>query len=177
MEMDLVGVCAPDLATFELYCDRVAVAVGRLSVRVFGMAPEPGTALAHHLGRALQFTNVLRDLDEDAAMGRLYLPREYLEEAGIATRTPREAVAAPQVEAVCRRLASTAQAHFAEARRILASRPAGKLAAPRLMGAVYATLLRRMQERGWAPPRTRARLAKGELAWILIRAGLLGASG
>jgi phytoene synthase len=69
---------APDWATLDLYCDRVASAVGRLSVRIFGLAEEPGEALAHHLGRALQLTNILRDLDEDAAIGRLYLPCEAL---------------------------------------------------------------------------------------------------
>ncbi len=68
----------------DLYCDRVASAVGRLSVRIFGMDETNGLALSHHLGRALQMTNILRDIDEDAAMGRLYLPREALAEAGIA---------------------------------------------------------------------------------------------
>src|SRR5208282_1445128 len=82
MEMDVVAdIRAPDRATLDLYCDRVACAVGRLSVRVFGMQPDAGIALAHHLGRALQLTNVLRDLDEDAALGRLYLPREALQAA------------------------------------------------------------------------------------------------
>ena len=79
MEMDAVAdIRAPDCATLDLYCDRVASAVGRLSVRIFGMDEEAGIALAHHLGRALQLTNILRDLDEDAAIGRLYLPREAL---------------------------------------------------------------------------------------------------
>ncbi|MDE2364269.1 MAG: squalene/phytoene synthase family protein, partial [Hyphomicrobiales bacterium] len=67
MEMDLQGpVVAPDAATLDLYCDRVASAVGRLSVRIFGLAEQAGVELAHHLGRALQLTNILRDLDEDA---------------------------------------------------------------------------------------------------------------
>jgi len=77
MEMDVPqDIRAPDLATLDLYCDRVASAVGRLSVRVFGLPQEDGILLAHHLGRALQLTNILRDIDEDAALGRLYLPRE-----------------------------------------------------------------------------------------------------
>ena len=64
MEMDVrADIRAPDHATLDLYCDRVACAVGRLSVRVFGMPREAGLALAHHLGRALQLTNILRDLD------------------------------------------------------------------------------------------------------------------
>ena len=64
MDMDVVGdIRAPDGATLDLYCDRVASAVGRLSVRVFGLAEADGILLAHHLGRALQMTNILRDLD------------------------------------------------------------------------------------------------------------------
>ena len=89
MEMDVVStIRAPDLATLDLYCDRVASAVGRLSVRVFRMEKQAGIALAYHLGRALQLTNILRDLDEDAAVGRLYLPKEALLEANITTSDP-----------------------------------------------------------------------------------------
>ena len=86
MEMDVertVGAGATDWATLDLYCDRVASAVGRLSVRVFGMGEADGIALSHHLGRALQLTNILRDLDEDAEIDRLYLPLEALHHAGI----------------------------------------------------------------------------------------------
>ena len=76
MAMDAVeDIRAPDEATLDLYCDRVASAVGRLSVRIFGIMGPNGIDLAHHLGRALQKTNILRDLEEDAEMGRLYLPR------------------------------------------------------------------------------------------------------
>src|SRR5262245_2544533 len=89
MEMDVVAdIRAPDEATLDVYCDRVASAVGRLSVRVFGMGHQDGLALAHHLGRALQLTNILRDLDEDAMFGRLYLPREELQAAGIIATDP-----------------------------------------------------------------------------------------
>jgi phytoene synthase len=174
MQMDLEGIVRPDLATLYLYCDRVAVAVGRLSVKVFGMPAAEGEALSHHLGRALQLTNVLRDLDEDADMGRLYLPDELLTEAGIATRDPHAAINAPGVEHVCRTLCETALAHFAEANRIMAAKPPGRLAAPRLMEAAYAGLLRRMQARGWAPPRTRVRTNKAALLWLLVRQGLFG---
>ena len=88
MAMDVdADICWPDYATLDLYCDRVASAVGRLSVRVFGMEATPGGELAHHLGRALQLTNSLRDIDEDAAIGRVYLPREAVEAAGIVHRT------------------------------------------------------------------------------------------
>ena len=82
MQMDVDrDIRAPDMAELDLYCDRVASAVGRLSVRIFGMEHDPGLKLAHHLGRALQLTNILRDLDEDAEIGRLYLPGDLLRAA------------------------------------------------------------------------------------------------
>src|SRR5215212_2416958 len=102
MEMDaLEDIRAPNFAMLDLYCDRVASAVGRLSVRVFGLERETGKLLAHHLGRALQLTNILRDLDEDASIGRLYLPREALDDAGIAMRDPSSALADGRIERAC----------------------------------------------------------------------------
>ena len=59
-------------------------------MRVFGLREEDGIVLAHHLGRALQLTNILRDIDEDAGLGRLYLPREGLLLAGITSDDPAE---------------------------------------------------------------------------------------
>jgi phytoene synthase len=175
MEMDVArDIRAPDLATLDLYCERVASAVGRLSIKIFGMDEEPGFTLAHHLGRALQLTNVLRDLDEDAAIGRLYLPREYLAAAGIATDDPHAALAHPGIDDVCRKVAQSAQAHYREAARILSEHPRGRLRTPRLMGAVYSAILSRMEKQGWAPPRTRVSIGKGELLLIVLRHGLAG---
>src|SRR3982750_2036618 len=102
MEMDVPqDIRAPDMTTLDLYCDRVASAVGRLSVRVFGMGEEDGIALAHHLGRALQLTNILRDIDEDAGLGRLYLPRESLYLAGITSDDPDKVAAEKALPKVC----------------------------------------------------------------------------
>ena len=75
---------ARPLATLDLYCDRVASAVGRLSVRAFGDASAwHADRVAYCLGRALQLTNILRDIAEDAERSRLYLPREWLAEEGV----------------------------------------------------------------------------------------------
>ncbi len=177
MAMDVEGpIVAPDFATFDLYCDRVASAVGRLGVRVFGMDEAPGEALAHHLGRALQFTNVLRDLDEDAAMGRLYLPAEALAAAGLRLGHggAAEAIGHPDIDAAARWLLTPTREHYAAAFDILDSRPAGRLAAPRLMAEVYLKLLTRMELAGWAPPRVRARIRKRELLRIVLRHGWRG---
>jgi presqualene diphosphate synthase len=156
-------------ADLDLYCDRVASAVGRLSVRVFGMDEAPGNTLAHHLGRALQLTNILRDIDEDAAIGRVYLPREPLEVEGIAVGEVAAVVGHPRIDAVARAVAAEAQRHYAEADRILAKRPRGHLVAPKLMSAAYAALLRRMLATGWAAPRTRVRHNRLALLWTLVR--------
>jgi phytoene synthase len=159
----------PSAAELDLYCDRVASAVGRLSVRVFGMEAGPGKELAHHLGRALQLTNILRDVDEDAAIGRVYLPAEPIEAAGIPFTTPEEVVRDPRIDTVARGLARQAHAHFDRANAILAARPRGHLVAPRLMAAAYAGLLVRMEAAGWTPPRTRVRASKPALLWTALR--------
>jgi len=175
MEMDAQGaMVAPDLATLDRYCDCVASAVGRLSIKVFGMDEEPGFALAHHLGRALQLTNILRDLDEDAELGRLYLPREFLETASLAGETPGRAIANPAIDPVCRGVAELAERRYREAEKIFQTRPRGDLRPPRLMGAVYGVMLSRMKKQGWTPPRQRMRLPKPMLIWLVLRHGLAG---
>jgi squalene synthase HpnD len=159
----------PPMAELDLYCDRVASAVGRLAVRVFGMDEEPGKALAQHLGRALQLTNILRDIDEDAAIERVYLPAEALAGAGVPLDDIDRVIADPRIDAACRIVADRAKAHFAEATAIMAKRPAGHLIAPRLMSAAYSRLLRKMLAAGWRPPRRRIRHNKLALLWTLVR--------
>jgi presqualene diphosphate synthase len=175
MEMDVAAdIRAPDLETLNLYCDRVAVAVGRLSIRIFGMEEGPGLQLAHRLGRALQLTNILRDLDEDAAIGRLYLPRELLTKAGIVTTDPTAAIGDPRVDSTCRDLAALALDHFVAADLVLRSKPRGRLLAPRLMSAVYRTILQEMLIQGWIAPRRRVRIGKPRLLWLVARCSVFG---
>src|SRR5580700_6049944 len=124
MEMDVPqDIRAPDMATLDLYCDRVASAVGRLSVRVFGLAQDDGILLAHHLGRALQLTNILRDVDEDAAIGRLYLPREALLAAGISSVDPLKVAVDPNLPKACAPLVAKARGHFEQADEIMIRNP------------------------------------------------------
>ena len=174
MEMDVDGpIIAPNYDKLDLYCDRVASAVGRLSVRIFGLAPEPGDALAHHLGRALQLTNILRDIDEDAAAGRLYLPREALAAAGVTTDEPLKAVADPKLAGACAEVAARARAHFEKSNSIMAAAPRAAVKAPRLMAAAYGSILERMLAEGFAPPRRRARASRLRLLGAVLRYGIL----
>ena len=164
---------APDWATLDLYCDRVASAVGRLSVRIFGLAQEPGEALAHHLGRALQLTNILRDIDEDAGVGRLYLPREALRLAGVTTDEPVAAAADPKLAQACVEVAARARGHFEKSQAIMTAAPRAAVRAPRLMAAAYGSILDRMLAGGFAPPRRRAKASRLRLLGAFLRYGVL----
>jgi squalene synthase HpnD len=170
MEMDVPqDMRAPDLATLDLYCDRVASAVGRLSVRVFGLSEADGILLAHHLGRALQLTNILRDIDEDAAIGRLYLPIEGLRQAGITTRDPVQVISDPALPKACASLVPQVLAHFEKADEVMHRNPRRAVRAPRIMSKYYRTILELLVRRGFAPPRSPVRLNKIARIAIVLR--------
>ena len=150
MEMDAEGpVVAPSMERLLAYTRRVAGAVGMLSMPVFG-APRTKTAerFALSLGDALQLTNILRDVAEDAAIGRLYLPRELLEKDNVPLN-PAQAVGAPGLAFVARELGDMAQEKFADARAALAELDWRVLRPALLMMGVYEAYLKRMTARGW----------------------------
>ncbi len=174
MAMDAFeDIVAPDEATLDLYCDRVASAVGRLSVRIFGMPDALGIRLAHHEGRALQLTNILRDIDEDAERGRLYLPREKLAAIGLDDPTPAEAIQHPRIGEVCEGLAAEAEAHYRATWDIIGRSPRRATKAPRLMAAAYRLYLDALIKRGWAPPRARVKPGKLALVAVALRHGIV----
>jgi squalene synthase HpnD len=170
MEMDVpADIRAPDLATLDLYCDRVASAVGRLSVRVFGLPQDDGILLAHHLGRALQLTNILRDIDEDAGIGRLYLPLEGLLHAGITSSDPQKVIADPALPKVCAPLVARARMHFEKADEVMDRNARRTVRAPRIMSKYYRAILELLVARGFALPRAPVRLNKAARIAILLR--------
>lgn len=170
VEMDArEDIRSPSYETLDLYCDRVASAVGRLSVHVFGLNDTDGRALAHHLGRALQLTNILRDIDEDAAIGRLYLPREALQHAHINSSDPQAVAADPNLAVACAFVVERARNHFKEADAIMARCPRRLVRAPRLMEKAYRKMLDGMIARGWARPRDPVRVSKPHLIGIALR--------
>jgi phytoene synthase len=173
MEMDArEAMVAPSLADFELYCRRVAGAVGCLSICAFGATGSDGEQLAVTLGEALQVTNVLRDLDEDAARGRLYLPAELLEEAGIAARDPGAVLADPGLGEVCSVLVERARRCFSHSQDLCAALDSQRVKPAILMMEVYRRVLYRLDRRGWAAPRRPVRVTGMEKAWIALRHGL-----
>lgn len=151
----------------EGYCDLVAGAVGRLCVRIFGRRDERADAYAHALGCALQLTNILRDLEADARIGRFYLPTEDLARFGVSEA---EVLAGPgeRRDALLHYEAERARAFFARADDL--GRPHRRqLYAAEIMGAVYADLLRRVAESGFPVDGTRVRVPKSRKLMLAIR--------
>lgn len=180
MEMDANGpIRAPDRQTFDLYCDRVAVAVGRLSLPIFGAEGDRIDALARHQGRALQITNILRDLRDDAEIGRLYMPRDILEKHGIQETDPHKVLAHENFDAAARELAAVAEDEFQKARALMGPAKSKSMRPAKIMLEVYAASLRRLQRRGWHNPpshenrpflqKIREKLRK---LWIAVRYGV-----
>ena len=167
MDADTV-IAAPDWDTLDLYCDRVAAAVGRLSVRAFGESSARADDVAFSLGRALQLTNILRDVAEDAERGRLYLPREWLDEAGV-PHEPAAALASPGLPAVCQRMLAEARRRFRLAQEAMDGCDAIAMRPARIMGATYNALLDRLAARGWTELDRPVRLPKWQKLWIAGR--------
>jgi len=174
MEMDaLSDIRAPSLAELELYCARVAGAVGLLSVRAFGDRSETARKLALAEGKALQLTNILRDLAEDAGRGRLYLPRELLDKHGIAASDPAAVLAHPSLGKACDDLAAIARASYDEARAWLAQLDRRTMRPAIIMLEVYSRALAALVARGWHElerPVGPSKLAK---LWLALRYGFL----
>ncbi len=149
-----------DDAGLDLYARRVAGSVGMLSIRIFG-APEAGD-FAERLGRTLQIVNILRDVDEDAAIERVYVPLSRLNAVGIEDGPARALVADPRFATVCSDLAEEASAGFAAVDEQLTRLDRAALKPAILMMEGYRRIFMRLKERGWAQRGPRQRLTTGD---------------
>ncbi|MEM9783958.1 MAG: squalene/phytoene synthase family protein [Pseudomonadota bacterium] len=172
MAMDAAeAIVAPDLETLRLYTRRVAGTVGMLSMRIFGAwrgAVSARFALA--LADALQLTNILRDVAEDAERGRLYLPHEILERHGAST-DPARIVGDPALPPVCRDVARLARTEFDTARAALPGHARSAIVPALMMMGVYEATLNRIEYRGFRPT-PRVRLSKGHKVRAALTAAL-----
>lgn len=148
---EIIRGCSSDIEThrfatpadLEVYCWRVACAVGLVSIKIFGCRDFRSEAYAVHLGHALQLTNILRDIGEDARQGRIYLPQEELARFGVREDEILKLQGGPGFDALLRHVAGSARARFAAA-----IPPAGDFRAllpARIMSAVYQKLLDRIE--------------------------------
>lgn len=159
----------PDEAALDLYCRRVAGSVGAMSVRIFGAPEAEGFGLA--LGHTFQLTNILRDVDEDAARDRVYVPLSLLAAEGIPDGKATAIVAHPRFAAICARLAEQAREGFARAGAEIGRFDRRALLPAAVMMWGYHRLFLRLASRGWDGPRPRPRLTPGEklrMAWMAL---------
>jgi len=175
MEMDAGDhVRIADTAELALYCDRVACAVGRLSTRVFGVDEPTGSELAKALGQALQLTNILRDLEEDAHRDRLYLPEDLLCVHGIASTKDALAVLRhPASAEVFPQIAEIARERFNAAGKILSACDRRKVKPATIMMEVYRRIFDRLTSRGWRRWAEPVSVSKIEKLWVAFRHGVV----
>src|SRR5262249_55551777 len=149
MQMDArTDIRAPSLSELDLYCARLSVATAQLSVRIFGEASAAAERVAEELGRAVELTNILQHLSEDAVRGRLYLPRPMLQAHGILATTPSAVLAHPALSKVCSDLAAKAEAHYAAAANAIEACSRHAMRPVAIMLAIHRAVLRALLARG-----------------------------
>jgi phytoene synthase len=160
-----------DRTALAAYARRVAGAVGVLSCRVFGVPDDDTKAFAIHLGETLQVTNILRDVDEDAEIDRLYLPLDMLAEAGIdPSGHARAIVADPRIDAVCSKLAQEVDRRYARLPAMVAPLNRRALRSALIMQHGYERIFRKLSARGWRNRGPRPRLTKLERVSTILAA-------
>ncbi len=164
---------APSMEQFNEYCRGVAGVPGNLSLRVFGVKDEALIEkLSTTLGNALQITNILRDVKEDAQAGRLYIPREMLENAGITTTDPLSAVVHPNLAKAREELAKIAAEDYATSYQLI-KKLDKKTARPVLMMAnIYKHYFDIMQNRGWEIISPKPQISKFKKLSLALKAFL-----
>lgn len=175
MEMDASPrVRMADMDELALYCDRVACAVGRLCVRIFGLGADEGIRLSAELGMALQLTNILRDIVEDAGRDRVYLPADELTRAGAGGDDAADILTAPGLPALCASLAGRADEHFRRAEDIISTADPQAVRPAVMMMQVYRRILDKLQMRGWETLEIDVGPSKFEKLAIAVRYGVFG---
>lgn len=171
VEMDLETLRYHSWEELEVYCYRVASVVGLLSIRIFGQDTPPGREYALALGKALQLTNILRDVWNDAHRGRIYLPQTELAQSGVTDAEILSGKWSARYEQLAGRVAARASAYYDKARSVLPQESRKAMVASELMGAVYWRLLKKLKAARFDVfAREPVRLSKAHKAGLVLRA-------
>jgi len=144
-EMDLDTLRYENYEQLELYCYRVASAVGLLSIEIFGYKNPACHEYAVHLGKALQLTNILRDVKNDAARGRIYLPLAELKKFNVKENEILNSQYSENYSALAASVATRAKSFYQLARKTLPAEDRKSMVAAELMGSVYWQLLKKLE--------------------------------
>src|SRR5450432_1888192 len=144
-EMDLETKRYENYEQLELYCYRVASVVGLLSIEIFGYQNPACREYAIHLGKALQLTNILRDVRTDAERGRIYLPQSELEKFDVREKEILAFKYTANYHALAASVAGRARHFYQLARQTLPPADRKSMVAAELMGSVYWQLLKKLE--------------------------------
>jgi len=162
---------APKMDDFLKYCRGVAGVPGNLSLRIFGCQDENIIeTLATSLGNALQITNILRDVKEDAKSNRLYIPREYLIKADISSKDPNEVIVDKNLSIAREELAKMAAEDYAKAGQIISFLDKKTARPVRAITAIYKKYFDIMQNRGWEIISPKPQISKFNKFSLALRA-------
>jgi len=173
-QMDLDQSRYLDFAGLARYCDLVAGVVGEVAANIFGRTLESTVAYAHRLGLAMQLTNIIRDVGDDARRGRIYLPMAELKQFDVKAAELLERKYSDRFTALMRFQAERAHRSYDEALALLgeADRAAQK---PGLMMAnIYRSLLREIEAEDFAVLHQRISLTPIRKLWIAMRTNWRG---
>lgn len=159
------------------YCRLVASVVGRMCVRIFGFTDDEALARADDLGLALQLTNILRDVLEDAEMGRIYLPQEELRRFGISEEAMLRVQPGDGWNALVAFQVQRARELFKTGYEVLRYIPRRPAACVQTMAGIYERLLNKIEKDPQLPLRERAALSKGEKLQVVLESWLRPSSG
>lgn len=147
VEMDLRIHDYPDFPALEQYCYRVASVVGLLSIEIFGYKDPGCRQYAIHLGKALQLTNILRDVRNDAERGRIYIPAEERQQFGVSSNEIFQFQYSSRFYELAKDMAGKARHFYQQARDTLPPADRSSMATAELMGSVYWRLLQKLERR------------------------------
>jgi phytoene synthase len=149
VESDLLGESMKTFEDLRGYCYRVASTVGLLVVRVLEARSPLALDYAENMGIAVQLTNVLRDVGEDAVGGRIYLAREDLDRLGVDPAQLVGPVMADEVRLLLGLYAERARIYYDRAAALMPPEDRGLLKPAEAMGRIYRELLEELQRRGF----------------------------
>ena len=173
-QMDLAQTRYLDFATLQRYSHLVAGIVGEVAARIFGQTQEQTTAYAHKLGQALQLTNIIRDVGEDALRGRIYLPMADLQQFDVRAHEVLKRTYSDRFAALMQFQAARAHGLYAEAFTLLPSADRRAQKPGLMMASIYRALLREIERDNFHVLHQRVSLTPLRKLWLAWRVQALG---
>ncbi len=169
MQMDLENSHYQTFQELSLYCYRVASVVGLMTVEIFGFEDRKTLKYAHDLGMAFQLTNILRDVREDAARGRIYLPADEMERFGVTIEDLRKANLNDGIRELLAFQAQRARDYYHKAFEQLPEQDRYNQRSGLIMARVYLTLLDTIEKQNYPVLERRVKLSPFRKLWLAWR--------